>query len=178
MRIIAGWLGGRTFQSPHGHRTHPMSDKVRGAIFGALGDIKGLTALDAFAGSGAIAFEAISRGAKNAVAIEVDKGAHATIVANIKSLDIEERVKATRAFFNAWSTRNQRQTFDLVFADPPYDDIPYRDLKFLPRHLNDGGTLVLSWPGHMEQLKFEGLEVVKSKSYGDAQLIFYQHKQA
>src|ERR1039458_7477259 len=98
MRVIAGFLGGRNFDSPGGHRTHPMSDKVRGAIFGVLGDIKGLTVLDAFAGSGALAIEAISRGAKRAVAIEVDKGAHTVITENIKALGIEDRIKAVRAF--------------------------------------------------------------------------------
>lgn len=174
MRIISGWLGGRNFQSPHGHRTHPMSEKARGAIFGALGDIKGLSVLDAFAGSGALVFEAISRGASSAVAIEVDKGAHAIITQNARELGVTDRLKITRAFFNAWSTRNQRQIFDLVLADPPYDDIPYRDLKVLPGHLADNGTLVLSWPGKMEALKFEGLEIVKNKSYGDIQLVFYQ----
>lgn len=174
MRVIAGYLGGRQFSSPHGHRTHPMSDKARGAIFGVLGDIKGLTALDAFAGSGALAIEAISRGAQTAVAIEVDKGAHSVIKANIKELNIEDRVKAVRAFAGAWSTRNQAQTFDLIFLDPPYDTIPYRDLKHMPRHLNPGGILVLSWPGKMEALKFDGLEVIQSKLYGDAQLVFYR----
>lgn len=151
-----------------------MSDKIRGAIFGALGDIKGLTVLDVFAGSGALSFEAISRGAKSSVAIEVDKGAHAIIQQNARDLGIQDRVKATRAFFNAWSARNQRQTFDLVFADPPYDEIPYRDLKFLPRHLSGSGTLVLSWPGKARLETFEGLEIVKNKNYGDAQLVFYQ----
>lgn len=174
MRIIAGWLGGRNFQSPHGHRTHPMSDKMRGAIFGALGDIKGLTVLDVFAGSGALSLEAISRGAHSAVAIEVDKGAHAIIQQNARELGIEDRLKATRAFFNAWSGRNQHTTFDLVLADPPYDDLPYRDLKFLSRHLSETGTLVLSWPGKARLEHFEGLEIVKNKSYGDAQLVFYQ----
>lgn len=174
MRVIAGWLGGRNFDSPHGHRTHPMAEKNRGAIFGALGDIKGLTVLDAFAGSGALAIEAISRGAKTALAIEVDKGAHKVIVQNAKDLAIEDRLTATRAFAGAWSKRHQAQTFDLVFLDPPYDNIPYRDLKLLPRHLADGGTLVLSWPGKMDYLKFEGLKVVQQKHYGDAQLVFYQ----
>jgi 16S rRNA (guanine966-N2)-methyltransferase len=174
MRVIAGYLGGRSFSSPGGHRTHPMSDKVRGAIFGVLGDIKGLTVLDAFAGSGALAIEAISRGAKHAVAIEVDKRAHVIITANIKDLGLEDRIKAIRAFTNAWSTRHQAELFDLVFVDPPYDNIPYRDLKSLPRHLKDGGTLVLSWPGKMEALKFEGLQAVQTKNYGDAQLVFYQ----
>jgi 16S rRNA (guanine966-N2)-methyltransferase len=177
VRIIAGWLGGRTFDSPHGHRTHPMSDKVRGAIFGVLGDVKGLTVLDAFAGSGALAFEAISRGAKSAVAIEVDKTAHAVIEKNIQALGIEDRVKAVRAFANAWSTRHQSELFDLIFLDPPYNKIPWRDLKVLPRHLADQGTLVLSWPGKAEGLNFEGLKVVKAKDYGDAQLVFYQRIQ-
>lgn len=174
MRVIAGYLGGRSFNSPGGHRTHPMSDKVRGAIFGVLGDIKGLTVLDAFAGSGALAIEAVSRGAKRAIAIEVDKRAHAIIAENIKSLELEDRIKAIRAFAGAWSTRHQADLFDLIFVDPPYDNIPYRDLKSLPRHLNDTGTLVLSWPGKMEALKFEGLQAVQTKNYGDAQLVFYQ----
>jgi 16S rRNA (guanine966-N2)-methyltransferase len=152
-----------------------MSDKVRGALFGVLGDIKGLTVLDAFAGSGALAIEAVSRGAASAVAIEVDKSAHGIIKANLVELGIEDRVKAVRAFAGAWSTRNQAQLFDLIFADPPYNDVPYRDLKSLPRHLKPNGTLVLSWPGRAEPLKFEGLKAVQSKNYGDAQLVFYRH---
>lgn len=174
MRVIAGRLGGRNFQSPHGHRTHPMSDKMRGAIFGVLGDISGLNALDAFSGSGALAIEAISRGADSAVAIEVDKGAHSVITENFKSLGIDHQVKAVRAFAGAWSTRHQAQLFDLIFADPPYDNVPYRDLKNLPRHLAAGGTLILSWPGKAEPLRFESLQVVQAKSYGDSQLVFYQ----
>jgi 16S rRNA (guanine966-N2)-methyltransferase len=174
MRVIAGWLGGRNFNSPGGHRTHPMSDKVRGAIFGVLGDVKGLTVLDAFAGSGALAIEAISRGASRAVALESDKAAQQVIVRNIEELGITERIKAVRAFVGAWSTRNQAQTFNIILADPPYGDIPYRDIKRLPRHLSANGTLVLSWPGKAESLKFEGLTVVATKNYGDAQLVFYQ----
>lgn len=174
MRVIAGYLGGRTFASPRGHRTHPMSDKMRGAIFGVLGDIKGLNVLDAFAGSGALSFEAISRGAKTAVVIEVDKSAHAVIKDNIKSLGLEGRVKAVRAFAGAWSTRNQAQLFDLVFLDPPWDDLPYRDIDKLPRHLAPGGVLVLSWPGKIKPPKFEGFEGVQDKQYGDGQLVFYR----
>lgn len=174
MRVISGYLGGRTFVSPGGHRTHPMSDKARGAIFGVLGDIKGLTVLDAFAGSGALAIEALSRGARSATAIEVDKRAHTCIVQNIASLQLDDRLKAIRAFTNAWSTRHQAEHFDLIFVDPPYDNIPYRDLKVLSRHLTENGTLILSWPGNMELLKFDGLQVVQHKSYGDIQLAFYK----
>lgn len=151
-----------------------MSEKVRGAIFGVLGDIAGLTVLDAFAGSGALAFEALSRGARLATAIEVDKTAYRVLAENIASLGLTTRIKAVRAFAGAWSTRNQAQKFNLIFADPPYDDIPYRDLKKLPVHLAPSGTLVLSWPGQTEPLKFEGLTAVHAKHYGDAQLVFYQ----
>ncbi len=174
MRVIAGWLGGRIFDSPRGHRTHPMSEKMRGAIFGALGDIKGLTVLDAFSGSGALAVEAISRGADSAVSIDMDPAAHKIIETNIKTLGIDERIKAIRAYAGAWSTRHQATLFDVVLLDPPYDNIPYRDLRRMPRHVKKNGVLVLSWPGKMEPLTFDDLEIVQRKDYNDSQLIFYK----
>lgn len=174
MRIIAGSLGGRQFDSPGGHRTHPMSDRMRGGLFNALGDIEGLTVLDAFAGSGALSFEAISRGAASSLAIEVDPKAHSVIEANIKALEVEDKVKATRAFTNAWSNRHPHEEFDLVLADPPYDKLPFRDLMILPKHLKPGGTLVLSWPGKTEPYYIPGFTEVKIKDYGDSQLVFYQ----
>jgi 16S rRNA (guanine966-N2)-methyltransferase len=174
MRIISGWLGGRIIDAPRGHRTHPMSEKMRGAIFGALGDVKGLNFLDAFAGSGALGIEAVSRGADSVVSIEVDPAAHKLIQSNIQKLGVEDRIKAVRAYAGAWSTRHQSQMFDVIFIDPPYDSIPYRDIKRLPRHLSHQGTLVLSWPGKMEPLTFPDLEIVQNKNYNDSQLIFYQ----
>jgi 16S rRNA (guanine966-N2)-methyltransferase len=175
MRVIAGSLGGRLFEAPHGHRTHPMSEKMRGAIFGALGDIEGLTIFDPFTGSGALAIEAISRGASRAVAIEVDPAAYAVATKNTEQLSIEDKVKVTKAYAGAWSTRHQDTQFDVVLLDPPYDKIPYRDLKRMPRHLAKDGVLVLSWPGNYDQLHFEGLEIIQNKNYGDSQLIFYKH---
>ncbi len=174
MRIIAGWLGGRTFESPRGHRTHPMSEKARGAIFNALGDIKGLSVLDAFAGSGALAFEAVSRGATSALAIEVDKTAQTIIKQNIETLDIGDRVKSVRANASAWSNRHQDTTFDIVLCDPPYDDIQYKVIRKLTMHLKSAGIFVISLPGAHEKLTLEGLEIVQAKDYGDAQLVFYR----
>jgi len=123
MRIIAGSLGGRIFESPHGHRTHPMSEKIRGAIFNALGDINGLSVLDPFAGSGALCFEAISRGANNAVALDADKKAYTIIKKNIATLGLEDSVTASRIYVDSWSKRNQKEMFDLVLLDPPYNDL-------------------------------------------------------
>lgn len=174
MRIISGSLKGRQFNTPKGHRTHPMSDKIRGGLFNVLGDISGLTVLDAFAGSGALSFEAVSRGASSAMAIENDKRAHLTIVSNIENLELADKVIAVKAFTNSWSNRHHNQKFDLIIADPPYDDPPYRDLKILPRHLNDGGTIILSWPGKADIYYFPGYSKILVKNYGDAQLVFYR----
>lgn len=176
MRVISGYLGGQNFDSPQGHRTHPMSDKMRGAIFGVLGDVSELTVLDAFSGSGALAIEAISRGADSVVAIEVDKKAHGVIEKNIEKLGIADKVKVVRAYANAWSTRHQVQKFNLILLDPPYDHLPFRDLNAMPRHLKEDGVLVLSWPGKADWYPFEGLELIQSKNYGDSALHFYKHK--
>lgn len=178
MRVIAGFLGGRNFEAPHGHRTHPMSEKMRGAIFSALGDIQGLTVLDAFSGSGALAIEAISRGASSAIGIELDKTAHATAKENLQKLGITDNAAVIKAAVKAWSTRYQSDKFDLIFVDPPYDAIPYKDVEVLPRHLKDDGVLVLSWPPKVRLPLFNSLEVVQSKEYGDSQLVFYKHKVA
>lgn len=174
MRIIAGDLGGRQFDAPKGHRTHPMSEKARGGLFSALGDIDGLTVLDAFAGSGALSFEAISRGAKNAVAIDIDKNAIDTIKKNTKSLGISAKVKAIRANASGWSDNNQEAQFDLVFIAPPYDDLQPTLVNKLSRHLNDSGVYILDWPKGEPLLSLGDLEVIKQKNYGDATLTFYK----
>ena len=93
MRIISGTLKGHTFDSPKGFQTHPMGDKIRTALFNTLGDIKGLTVLDAFSGSGALSFEALSRGAESAVALELDKEAYKVIRANAEKLAVGDRMK-------------------------------------------------------------------------------------
>lgn len=177
MRIIAGKLGGRTFDAPRGHRTHPMGDKIRGALFNILGDIDGLTILDAFAGSGALSFEAISRGACSALAIDVDKEAHQTIQANIIQLGLQEQVIVMRKNVAGWSRNNKEKSFDIVLADPPYDDIRPQLLQNLITQVQTDGVFVLSWPGSEAVRQFPHAQVLTSKSYGDAQLVFYR-KQA
>src|ERR1700748_3035743 len=111
MRIIAGYLKGREFRSPHGHKTHPMSDKVRGALFNVLCDIEGLTFLDAFAGTGALAFEAASRGAKSSIAVDKDTSAHKVIEQNVKELHLQKIVHVTKANTAGWSVHNMEKTF-------------------------------------------------------------------
>lgn len=174
MRIIAGQLGGRNFSAPSGHRTHPMSEKACGALFNALGDINGLTVLDAFAGSGALGFEAVSRGALSVCEIEIDKIAQRTILDNIKSLGISSKVKLICASVGAWMRTNPNAVFDIVICDPPYDNLQQLLLGGLVNHLKPNGVYILSWPGKELAPQFGSLKIVNQRSYGDIQLVFYR----
>jgi 16S rRNA (guanine966-N2)-methyltransferase len=174
MRVVAGRLGGRNFDSPGTKRTHPMSDKVRGALFNALGDLEGLQVLDAFAGSGACSIEAVSRGAASVLAIDIDPEAVKTIASNVRTLGIEAEVTVRRKNISGWSRNNQDKQFDVVLADPPYHDIRPDVIERLGVHVKPGGLFVLSWPGGEAVRDLKNLEVISHKTYGDAQLVFYR----
>lgn len=177
MRIIAGKLKGRQFDSPHTQRTHPMSDKVRGALFNMLGDIEGLTLLDPFAGTGAIGFEALSRGAASVLLIEQDKVAQRVITQNIRALQLGGSAKLIQATANAWlQTAPSDVQFDLVVCDPPYHDLQVSLIGRLAQRVADSGLLVLSWPAKEPAPAFEGYDLVEQRLHGDAQLFFYSHE--
>ncbi|MDB5182881.1 MAG: putative Methyltransferase [Candidatus Saccharibacteria bacterium] len=174
MRIIAGYLGGRIFDSPETGNTHPMGEKPRGAIFNALGDIEGLTVLDAYAGSGALGFEAISRGAKSVVAVELDKQAYKTIVDNIFKLGLEDKVHAVISTMRAWSNKNQNLMVDIAICDPPYDAVLALEIERLVKHVKKNGLLVLSWPSKLEAPPMPGCEILNEKEYAGARIVFYR----
>lgn len=174
MRVISGALGGRQFAAPAGHKTHPMSEKARGALFAVLGDINGLTVLDSFAGSGALAYEAISRGAEMVVMAEMDKSAQQAITSNVEKLGIAGKVTLFSGNCLRWSDRNREQQFNIVLCDPPYDRILMRDIQKMSNHVKPGGLLVLSWPRHLKVEELVGFNNLKTKPLGDAQLVFYR----
>lgn len=176
MRVVAGELGGRFFAAPDGSATHPMGERVRGALFNSIGDISGFRVLDAFSGSGALAFEAISRGAQSAVAIERDARAQRLIAENIKSLELTTRIKLIKASCSAWSDNNPTEQFDLVLCDPPYHDMQLSTVSKLISHVKDNGLMVLSYPGResVPTVKVSGVVVVDDRSYGDAALAYYR----
>jgi 16S rRNA (guanine966-N2)-methyltransferase len=176
MRVIAGALGGRTFEAPRTAKTHPMSERMRGALFNALGDITGLSVLDAYGGSGALSFEAVSRGAKSSLITDVDRTAHQTIVDNIKKLGVSSSVKAIRSNISGWSDNNAQSQFDLILANPPFDSLKIEQILKLVRHIKSGGLFVLAWPTRGTAPKIPQLDLVgvKEKHYGDAQLVFYR----
>ena len=121
MRIISGEWRGRKLVAPKGELTRPTADRTRETLFSMLvsrlGSFEGLRVADLYAGSGALAFEALSRGAAAAVLVETDRAALQAIETNAASLGVTARV-AVRAMS---AVRLPRDTpFDLVFADPPY----------------------------------------------------------
>jgi 16S rRNA (guanine966-N2)-methyltransferase len=118
MRVVAGEYRGRRLQAPRGTSVRPTSDRVREALFSILGDIEGLRVLDLFAGSGALAIEALSRGAASATLVENDRAALEAIRANLAPLE-GANADVVRAEALAW-LGGRRGPFDLVFADPPY----------------------------------------------------------
>lgn len=121
MRIVAGEWRGRKLVAPAGVQTRPTADRTRETLFSMLasrlGSFDGLRVADLYAGSGALAFEALSRGAGHATLVENDRAALAAIQHNTESLGAGTRltIKATSA-----AKLPVSEPFDLVFADPPY----------------------------------------------------------
>ena len=121
MRIIAGEWRGRRLQTPPGMDTRPTADRVRETLFSMLvsrlGAFDGLRVADLFAGSGALGFEALSRGAAFACFVERDGKAAAAIRANAADLGARDRVQIIGGSALALP---RSEPFDLIFADPPY----------------------------------------------------------
>ncbi len=127
MRVIAGRLGGRRFGAPAGRVTRPTSERVREALFAILGTVDGAAVLDLFAGTGALGIEALSRGAERAVFVERDDLAVRALKDNLAALELgpgEAEVRRADAFAALRSARARKETYDLVFIDPPYRHAP------------------------------------------------------
>jgi 16S rRNA (guanine966-N2)-methyltransferase len=151
-----------------------MSEKARGALFNALGDITGLSVLDAFTGSGALGLEALSRGAARVTAVDIDKNAQRMAQENAAALGLKTGMKVVRANISGWSDNNPLVRFDLILADPPHDKLRLPVLEKLVRHLATNGIYVLNWPGKTALPVLAGLSLAQSHNYGDTQLAFYK----
>ena len=172
MRIIAGKLGGLTFESPRSHKTHPMSEKIRGALFNSLGDISGLSVFDAYGGSGAVGLEAASRGASKVLITEIDYIATKIISDNIAKLGAGDYVTLVRANAASYSVKNPDVKFSIVICDPPYDAVVHNQILQLGTSVEKDGLLVLSLPDSFKSYILDGFELVQRKNYGDATLVF------
>ena len=178
VRLISGKYGGRVIDSPDTGKTHPMGERIRNALFNSIADlIDDAEVLDAFAGSGAVGFEALSRGSSYVTFLEKDRTAQKVISANIKLLGCGGRVRLVSSPVASWSANNQDKLFDLIFADPPYHDIQLSTVERLFSHLKPGGTMILSHPGRGEALSgTKGIVVVDNRSYGNACLTFFRRE--
>lgn len=166
IRIISGKLGGRIIDTPKTSKTHPMGDRERSAIFNRLrGEIADKVILDAFAGSGAIGLEALSLGAKEVDFLENNRKAMKTLHDNIAKFKLESQAKVIRKI---------QKEYDIIFADPPYDDPQYEYIEEILKSLKHGGIFVLSHPEKPAPWEFRGLSMFSDKSYAAAHIKMYQ----
>jgi 16S rRNA (guanine966-N2)-methyltransferase len=176
VRVIAGELKGQRLVAPRGWRVRPTSDRVREAIFSALGDIEGARVLDLYCGTGALAIEALSRGAATAVLVDRDTR---SALGNVERLGLGERAELVRADASRWLSSQEdaveTSRFDLVFVDAPYrlaDRVGQALDTQLPRLLTAGGRAVVE-SGARRPLRLESLERLRQRRYGAADVSFY-----
>jgi 16S rRNA (guanine966-N2)-methyltransferase len=146
VRIIGGRFGRRPIDAPPGRDTRPTTDRVREALFSLLCarlDLDGARVADLFAGSGALGLEALSRGAAHATFVERHGPALAVARRNAAALGVLDDAALVRADALAWLARTT-DTFDVVFADPPYDLARLAEIPALAQpRLRPDGLLVL-----------------------------------
>jgi len=172
MRVIAGELKGQRLVAPRGWKVRPTSDRVREAIFSALGErVEGASVLDLYCGTGALAIEALSRGAERAVLVDRDTR---PALGNVRRLGLAERAELVRGDVGRWlaqvSSGAFAGKFDLVFVDAPYRlaDRVAQDLNtHLPRLLAAGGRAVVE-SGARRPLRIDSLEPLRQRRYGAA----------
>jgi len=123
LRIISGALKGRMFNAPNSHLTRPTTDRVRETIFNLLNnkiDFEGIRVLDFFAGSGALGFESLSRGAASVTFVEKNFPIYKNLQENIHSLQAEEQCEIAKADAVQYARSSEGKQFELILADPPF----------------------------------------------------------
>ncbi len=175
VRVIAGKYGGRKLDAPGRTSTHAMSERARNALFNVIGaNVQDAHVLDAFAGSGSIGIEALSRGATDCVFIEKDRIAAKIIRNNLQLLAADTAGKVIATSVSNWLATADEPSFDLIFADPPYHDPQFSTVERLFGLLKPGALMVLSHPGKGEVPSKTGVVVVDNRSYGNLYLTFYR----
>jgi 16S rRNA (guanine966-N2)-methyltransferase len=177
VRVIAGELKGQRLVAPRGWKLRPTSDRVREAVFSALGErVVGARVLDLYCGTGALAIEALSRAAATAVLVDQDTR---PALGNVQRLGLAERVELVRADAARWlhqvSSSSAAGKFDLVFVDAPYrlaDRVAQALNEHLPELLAADGRAVIE-SGARRPLRVESLEPLRQRRYGAADVTIY-----
>ncbi|MBI4820596.1 MAG: 16S rRNA (guanine(966)-N(2))-methyltransferase RsmD [Deltaproteobacteria bacterium] len=176
MRIVAGRHGGRKLVAPKTDATRPTADRVREALFSILGDlVEGAHVLDLYSGSGALALEAISRGASMATCVESSARARAAILENVRTLGELDRVTLVPISVER-ALEKLEGPFDLVLADPPWADVEKVSpaiFRAMPRLLAEDGTLVVEHARREPITPPEPWRCDDVRTYGDTALSFF-----
>ena len=173
MRIIAGQWRGRRLTAPDGVETRPTADRVRETLFNMLasrlGSFQGLRVADLFAGSGALGFEALSRGAEFAFFVDRASGAVAAIRANARALGAGDKAQIVQC---AVESLPGQQAFNLVLADPPYSAGSGTNAlqSILQSHLVGSGSWVAIESGRRDPVDPQGLTVEVERDLAKARL--------
>lgn len=178
MRVITGSARGVQLKTPDGMQTRPTADRVKEALFSIIQfEVEGRTALDLFAGTGQLGIEALSRGAKRAVFVDARKDAAALVRENLKRAKCAERAEIVQSDYMEFLS-HCRQTFDLIFLDPPYAEIflenALRKISEIDI-LSDGGIIICERPAEkVNPGRFPGLTASRDYRYGKTFLSFYR----
>lgn len=184
MRIIGGEARGRRLFAPDGTDTRPTSDKTREALFNILRNrIADSRVLDLFGGTGALALEALSRGALFAAICDHSPAAVRVIQRNAETVvkdEIGEKVQILRADYLAALERLNGQKFDLVFLDPPYamTEAYGKSVQFLLQKgmLNEDAVVVMERKKENEILLPAEMEVYDERAYRDTVIAFARRR--
>ncbi len=173
---MAGTARGRALEAPRGRSTRPTSDKIRGAVFNILGQFfAGGEVLDLYAGTGALALEALSRGCARALCVERDRSAAEILRRNAAACGFAERVEVRAGPVEALLERLPHGGFSLVFVDPPYAAGPGEALGRLGPLVAPGGRVVAEHdarraPGE----RYPGLVLEDRRRYGSTGISIYR----
>lgn len=182
MRIVAGKYGSRHLKSLGKLRLRPTSDRLRETLFDIVGDaVQGSLFIDAYAGTGAVGTEALSRGARRAIFLEIARGAAALIRQNLEMLGARQDTEILQgdALRSLERLHGRSERADFIFLDPPYDDESEygRILEFLGHSapLAPLGTIIFEHRSTLVLPEFSGkLECERRVRQGDATLSFYR----
>jgi 16S rRNA (guanine966-N2)-methyltransferase len=183
LKISGGFLRGRMLTAPKGEQTRPTSAQVRAALFNLIGQsCEDWRVLDCFAGSGALGFEALSRGAQAAVFVESHRLALQALRRNVADLGLDASVQIIASAAQQGLARCQGP-FDLILADPPYHLAIDGEPSYLwiakqidqRRLLASGGWLIIEAPVEPPSLQLAHLVLRDVRRYGDTVLWLLRH---
>lgn len=186
LRVTGGRLVRRRFAVPgeaDRGAVRPTSDRVREALFSSLGSVLdegffGLEVLDAWAGSGALGIEALSRGAARATFIEKSRRVSATLSRNLRELGLTADSEVMVADVGRALERLGEERFDLVLADPPYGEVLEPVLPALVRALKPDGILVLERDKRASDSPPPALSLLRDRVYGQTRVTTWQRSEA